>query len=784
MHVEDSEALKKWLAAKIWRLCEADQFTLAKYILALIRKEKPEDELRRFCVLQLYAFFRKNTKAFVNKLFVVLRTREYLDPSEVNDDVRDIVALGLIRPYTEADFRAEYPLESNGHDLVKELNSAPQFKSGINVASPYSGVLGLTAEENSKCGASASGYSGAHGSAPRFGNEEAPLYVPTATKGVKNSAASSSNLSSVVVYNGVKHERCSDYDKKGFCMRGNSCLYDHGSDPLIVNVDSGLGLKVPTSQASSNTGFNMNFSLKPPLPSRPPPPLPPLPNSPPPPLSDFYLPEPYNPESPGMNMDSERKSYNDYKRSHASHLSGLSTSSYKPQRTRELIGVTISDNSQVGRSNDILEKKRKAFDSLGGPRKVPKLTFNKTVLEVRKIPRHLNKMEFLIGHFRKFGTIVHIQIEYDDDPEAALVQYSHEEEAIAAYKCPEPVLDNRFIKVYFQKQTDNIAETKIGLDNNLNSAVYSKASSSKRFYKPPTRGAYKRSQYPPTRGAHGRNIRRDNTNAVSKRWELYVKKQELLEGQMSNQRLILSKLESCKKPAEREELKKLMFDLTAKIKTMQEELKVEGTELKAYFEAVNKPASSKMIPIMERECNKNQNIQNSVNSYFNTAVDELEAQAKSLEIVDDAEASLENRKKKSHVKETVSSNGSYSLSTNKSPDVACRPKYILLSGLTDKIDKENLKKHFQEFGVVESIDDTLFDKIIITFSLPEEAEKAFLMGKKFGDINLNLSLRNKLSSSSSSSSDTDLDTSILKLDDFDDDDDEDEEESEARSWRH
>lgn len=70
-------------------------------------------------------------------------------------------------------------------------------------------------------------------------------------------------------------------------------------------------------------------------------------------------------------------------------------------------------------------------------------------LELRKVPRGLNSIAHLNNHFSKFGKIVNIQISYDGDPEAAIVTFSTHAEANVAYRSTEAVLNNRFIKVFW-----------------------------------------------------------------------------------------------------------------------------------------------------------------------------------------------------------------------------------------------------------------------------------------------------------------------------------------------
>ena len=89
-----------------------------------------------------------------------------------------------------------------------------------------------------------------------------------------------------------------------------------------------------------------------------------------------------------------------------------------------------------------------------GPR-VPSL--QNCSLELRKVPRGLNTIAHLNNHFAKFGKIVNIQISYDGDPEAAIVTFSTHAEANVAYRSTEAVLNNRFIKVFWHTADSSIA---------------------------------------------------------------------------------------------------------------------------------------------------------------------------------------------------------------------------------------------------------------------------------------------------------------------------------------
>lgn len=78
-----------------------------------------------------------------------------------------------------------------------------------------------------------------------------------------------------------------------------------------------------------------------------------------------------------------------------------------------------------------------------------------TTLVVKKVPADLNRVEKMQQHFSKFGQILDIQCPYDS-PDASLIKFATNQQAFAAYKCPQPVFNNRFIRLYwlnnYQKQ--------------------------------------------------------------------------------------------------------------------------------------------------------------------------------------------------------------------------------------------------------------------------------------------------------------------------------------------
>eukprot|EP00800_Vazella_pourtalesii_P016293 TRINITY_DN464_c0_g1_i9.p1 TRINITY_DN464_c0_g1~~TRINITY_DN464_c0_g1_i9.p1 ORF type:complete len:515 (-),score=113.32 TRINITY_DN464_c0_g1_i9:171-1715(-) len=93
--------------------------------------------------------------------------------------------------------------------------------------------------------------------------------------------------------------------------------------------------------------------------------------------------------------------------------------------------------------------------SNGGIKRFPHPNQLSTALILRKVPYELNTVAKLSNYFEKFGTVVNVQVRYDNDPEGALVRFVTPQEAKKAHDCSDAVLGNRFIRVFYSKRDRN-----------------------------------------------------------------------------------------------------------------------------------------------------------------------------------------------------------------------------------------------------------------------------------------------------------------------------------------
>ncbi|XP_064636970.1 RNA-binding protein 26-like isoform X2 [Lineus longissimus] len=98
MLVEDTDALKTHLTNVLEPICDADPLALAKYIVALVKKDKTPEQLKTSCLDQLDVFLQDKTNGFVDNLFESLETKSYLtaamnvEPGKVETvEVKDVV---------------------------------------------------------------------------------------------------------------------------------------------------------------------------------------------------------------------------------------------------------------------------------------------------------------------------------------------------------------------------------------------------------------------------------------------------------------------------------------------------------------------------------------------------------------------------------------------------------------------------------------------------------------------------------------------------------------------
>ncbi|XP_059427695.1 RNA-binding protein 26 isoform X1 [Carassius carassius] len=989
MIIENLEALKTWLSKTLEPICDADPSALAKYVVALLKKEKSEKELKALCIDQLDVFLQKETQTFVDRLFEAVNAKSYLpQPEQPTSASRTETHQRTEKDETKRD-------EQPGRDEDREKKFSRRINHSPPSGSRYSRdsrrvddhkkddrsrkreyernpprrdsyrerynrrrersrswskerprdrerdrdrdrERDRTRSRSRTRSPSRSRSRERDSGKPKYEHsrperqEAASTDVYTATPltpGIPSTHFPVPTLSSTITVlapthhgnstteswsefpqdhtpfgrGGPPRKRCRDYDEKGFCMRGDMCPFDHGSDPVVVedvNLPSilpfqppplpGVDCPPPPGLPPPHSLLTPPVNLRPPVPppgtmppslppvAGPPPPLPALqpsgmdapPNSitssvptivtsgvrppishPPPPLftSDSFEPEVYNPEAPSM---TSRPMYRHRVNAQRPNLIGLTMGEVdlppreKMSNSNSTRIVLESDSRKrgAGLHDGAIPAKKPWFDKPnfnkpnhhGFHRKVPYCSAN-TKLAIRQIPPELNNISKLNEHFSKFGTIVNLQVAYNNDPEGALIQFASPEAAKRAMQSTEAVLNNRFIRVHWHREDSHntphpgiqtaqesvmtapkqsvkdrlgplsepshdpggapqntvkaSVKERLGLSKpaGLGGKVFSTSTGlTKTVYNPAALKAGQKGAPFGSTTVSAEDALKRKREALKLQQDVRKKKQEILEKHIQTQKLLISKLEKNRsmKAEDKALIMQTLTTFTNSITKLQEEMK--GLSSANALKTTLKSKAQAQKELLDTELDLYKKVQ----AGEDTA--ELKLKYTQLQL----EAAKRGLLTPGHGRGGAHSRGRGALrSRGRGRGVPThtmvdhRPRALEISGFTEA-DRVDLLPHFARYGEIEDcqMEDSSL-RAIITYKTRAEAEQAAVHGVRLNNQELRLAWHKPTASLNTADPDeVDPEDEEFPVDSFVDDsllqdDDEEEDDNESRSWR-
>ncbi|KAM9408799.1 RNA-binding protein 26 [Pholidichthys leucotaenia] len=995
MIIENLEALKTWLSETLEPICDADPSALAKYVVALVKKDKSEKELKALCIDQLDVFLQKETQPFVDKLFEAINNKSYLPQPEQptfvikvekeepktdeanreeerdkkfsrrmthsppqpssrysrdgrrgddrkrddrsrkrdydrNPPRRDLYRdrynrrRGRSRSYSRSRSRSWSKDRIRDRDRERDRDrdrdrsrsrSLSRTRSRSRSRERDSGKLKYDHDRVDRP-EGGDGYTpGALVSSAATSHFPVPALSSTITVIAPTHHHSCSTTESWSDFHPEhpvdrspfnrgpppqQRKRCRDYDEKGFCMRGDMCPFDHGSDPVVVedvNLPSMLpfqpppipGVEPPPPPGLPPPPPLLNpppVNLRPPVPppgalppslppvAGPPPPLPPLqpagmdgpPNSitssvptivtsgmrsslPPPsaPLfsSDHYETDVYNPEAPSI-TNTSRPIYRHRVNAQRPNLIGLTMGEVdQPQRDKIPNSVRIVMESEP--------RKRPPLPHDGGPPpKKPwfdKLNFNKpnhqgyqkratnTKLLVRQIPIELNNISKLNEHFSKFGTIVNLQVAYQNDPEGALIQFASPDEAKSAMQSTEAVLNNRFIKVHWLRddasdgQGTSQAQTQPGMpsatslkqsvkdrlgpllpanpepsqDSSVASQNSSKPSVKDRlgFSAKPAAAVEKVFSTSTGLTETGYNsavlkaVQKTSEEALKKKQEalklqqdVRKKKQEILEKHIETQKLLISKLEKNKamKSEDKAKIMETLGTLTKSITKLQEEIKQISNSSNQIRTVKSKAQAQKEL--LDAELDLYKKTQSGEDTaLLKVKYIQLQIEAAKRGLLSPGRGRGVHGRGRGAIRGRGRGPRGRGRGVPLHAVVDHRPRALRISGFTDA-DCIDLLPHFAQFGEIENCqinEDSM--SAVITYKTRAEAEQAAFHGVRLNSQPLHMAWHKPVATVSTTHTDEaepeedEYPEESLSDDALLQDDDEEEDDNEPRPWR-
>ncbi|XP_011488833.1 RNA-binding protein 26 isoform X2 [Oryzias latipes] len=1002
MIIENLDAFKTWLSETLEPICDADPSALAKYVAALVKKDKSEKELKALCIDQLDVFLQKETQPFVDKLFEAVNNRSYLPQQEqppppppplvkvvkeepkkdetnreeerdkkfsrrVNhsppqsssrysrdgrrgddrkrddrsrkrdydripprrDSYRDRYNRRRGRSYSRSRSRSRSWSKDRIRDRDRERD---RDRDRDRSKSPSLSRTRSRSRSRDRDSGKLK-YDHDRGERPEGVDVYAP---PSLVSAATTSHFPVQTLSSAITVIAPTHhhsnntteswsefhsdrpvdhgpfnrgppaqqrKRCRDYDEKGFCMRGDMCPFDHGSDPVVVedvNLPSMLPFQpppIPVVDQPPPPGppppplINPPpMNLRPPVPppgtlppslppvAGPPPPLPPLqpagmdapPSSitsavptivtsgirssiPQAPASLFnadYDTDVYNPEAPSI-TNTSRPLYRHRVNVQRPNLIGL-TMSHVDHPPREKIPnnsmriVMESDSrKRPAVSHDALVSKKTWFErsSFNNPNhqgyhKRTPFSLN-TKLLVRQIPPELNNISKLNEHFSKFGTIVNLQVAYQNDPEGALIQFAFPEEAERAMQSTEAVLNNRFIKVHWFRGDRSDGQTQSRLQQSdpqpaalpetsvkqsikdrlgpmlpVNSEPSQESSAASQnaskvsvkdrlgFSAKPaapfekvfsTSTGLTKTVYNPTAL---KAAQRTSDEALKKKQEalklqqdVRKKKQEILEKHIETQKLLISRLEKNKgmKAEDKAKIMKTLDTLTKSITKLQEEIKGISSFVNPLRTAKSKVQAQKELLDIELELYQKTQAGEDT-ALLKIKYTQLQIEAAKRGLLSPGRGRGVHAAGHSAVRARGRGSRGRGRGMPMHAVVDHRPRALEISGFNDE-DRVNLLPHFAQYGEIEDCQmDENSPTAVVTYKTRAEAERAALHGLRFNNQTLRLAWHKPATTLNTAEEEEEPQEDEYPEESLSDDallqdDDEEEDDNEPRSWR-
>ncbi|KAF5355944.1 hypothetical protein D9756_004266 [Leucocoprinus leucothites] len=600
--------LKPWLVRTLEPICDAEPGALADYILALLKHNVSESEMRKELLAQLDEFLDKECSSFVDTLFTVLRTKSYLPyaaesaPSQATDNGIPI-PLDLFTP----------PPTDSSSDRSRKRNMEGDERDG---RPPAKG-----ARVNSE------GQFSRYGNGGRSGGQWEGRGDDSRGHGYNNGGMDGFNMHMMAgmghmnggrrpqTYQPPDQKRgiCRDYHNNGYCARGMMCKYSHGDDAMIPGqlypMPNGMPFMpmfpggMPFGSGGTYDPNDSRMDMRPRHQRAPMLPrqdegsvvrasgeLPVIQDLTPAVPKDATDKTPSDNETqnapvaeheqsqpqPSQHMDAP------YDPQAFSGVPLMPPMGYMPMQSMQQSDMGVGGDHRGGYRGRGRGRGRGTF---GGEvhNFRPERRDGKTLV-VEKIPEDKLSLENVNGWFKRFGTVTNVAI--DKMGGKALVSFSSHNEAHAAWKAEDAVFNNRFIKVFWHRPMEGhgqVGARMLAASANVVANLTNKPN------------AAPSPSIPPSSSTTAATTKTSTTTAGPTASALAAK-QQLLEQQIAEQKSLMASLDT----ATPEEKKNIM----ARLRKLGEEMKATSTPSPAPSSQTSSQKPTPAVNDKEKELEK------------------------------------------------------------------------------------------------------------------------------------------------------------------------------------
>jgi len=755
MQIKDPERFKTWLTAVLGPICEAEPAALAKYIFALLKRDRPINELQKFLLSQLEEFLNNETDGFTKLLVETLRNESYL-----NDDPVDVKGETAVTSSGEKSDSGEKPIvdkpiivrddekpRSRSRSLVR--SRSPRMKDVKFMRSKRYRRDDHTSDEDEERESYRKYRYHGRSWSPR--RSKSPKFKRRFRSPKNRSRSQSGSRSPIkkpkedIFAEFKKNEiiekktlgRCVDFDEKGYCMKGDLCVYDHGKDPVVLATGNGV-LSFQNAGASFANSLTPQFPVVPIVQNVPVP----LPSYPPAQNQRMYYP-------------STEGSY---------WVRGTGEQKFTKQK-RELVSVPTGENQ-----NRFKRKNFKKEDNNSNTNKKPKFDYRRlgpklssNEIQLKNVPENLNNISSLNNSFMKFGKITNIQTSSEN--KEATIMFSSNLEAQKAYQNIETVFGTLPIVAYWF--SDNTTEGKPVDDKSTTTApqkpkalsLDNRIPESTRLTNEKEAEVIKTSLI--KKQEEAKKLAQDFSAAITKR------KQELLDKQLEQLNKLLETAHTVKG-----EQKKMLMATIIQLKTNIENIQADlASAMKRptitsrnninVTKNVAPKTPTKEDKLLEA---KREALKNLLFNDLDLFVKQQQGHSDEKEILDlkkniiilrnklkalgitpasgIAKTAYQMKEKLAIANKLLEAKNKVRETKTTSISVDHRPTQLLVSGY-EADDEDQVVTHFLQFGnITEYISDTIIPALVIKYEVRKDAETAQIKGKLFQDRRLSVTWYN------------------------------------------
>ncbi|ORZ22252.1 hypothetical protein BCR42DRAFT_405793 [Absidia repens] len=222
---EEAKYLKTYLGDVVASESDADPQVLAEFMYALLQSDAPREVLLARCNEELSVFLEDKTNDIVKRVFSALDDKSYLPKeSQLAPDTSSSLSetTTATKPDTSAQSATSRSYREDDEDEDDEdddtnfkrrsykSNTAPA--EAINSSTGHSQKRSFQADDGSE-----------RGPTTKSSRQESPYGQHSSLQRLDG--------------NRRPKKRCFDYDRKGYCTRGDSCPYEHGDDHLVMEAN-------------------------------------------------------------------------------------------------------------------------------------------------------------------------------------------------------------------------------------------------------------------------------------------------------------------------------------------------------------------------------------------------------------------------------------------------------------------------------------------------------------------------------------------------------------------